>query len=113
MYAIRSYYGQNELTENELMTIERAKNSRQVIFSDLHLSDASANAISINLVIPLLAGDEVTGTILLKADPAEFLYPLMQTWPIKSRTGETILVKNEGNSVLYLSNLKFRRNNFV
>ena len=46
----------------------------------------------------------------LRADPVDYLYPLIQTWPLPSRSGETLLVERRGQQVLYLNELRFRQN---
>jgi signal transduction histidine kinase len=46
------------------------------------------------------------GVLLLIIDPYEFLYPLIQSWPTPSQTSETLLVRREGDEVLYLNELR-------
>lgn len=48
------------------------------------------------------------GAFVLTIDPDRFLYPFMQLWPGATSTGETVLVRREGNRVLYLSGLRHR-----
>ena len=50
-------------------------------------------------------GRPVFGGLLLSIDPQDYLYPI-QTWPVPSRSGEVLLVRREGQSVLYLSSLR-------
>src|ERR1035438_8946554 len=49
------------------------------------------------------------GILLLGIDPSEFLYPLIQSWPTPSRTAETLLVRREGDEVVYLNELRHRK----
>lgn len=46
------------------------------------------------------------GVLVLIIDPYEFLYPLIQSWPTPSQTSETLLVRREGDEVLYLNELR-------
>jgi PAS domain S-box-containing protein len=48
--------------------------------------------------------------VLLQLDPRAFLYPFIQSWPTSSPTAETLLVRREGNTVLYLNDLRHRTN---
>ncbi|MEW5770760.1 MAG: ATP-binding protein [Pseudomonadota bacterium] len=41
-------------------------------------------------------------------DPARSLYPLLRSWPLPSRTGESLLVRHEGGRVLFLNELRHR-----
>ncbi len=68
----------------------------------------------LHLVIPLLDtwrdDSSVFGFLLIKIDPAEVLYPLLSTWPVPGKTTESLLVRQEGDEVVYLSGLRFRKN---
>ena len=85
---------------------------KKVIFSGLYRSKIS-NVIRLTLAIPLLVSqgrDNIPiGALLLRIDPHFFLYPLIQSWPVTSQTAETLLVRKEGNDVLFLSELRHRK----
>ncbi|HMN59084.1 MAG TPA: PAS domain S-box protein [Anaerolinea sp.] len=44
--------------------------------------------------------------LILRVDPNQYLYPLVQTWPTPSQSAETLLVRKDGNDVLYLNTLR-------
>ena len=96
---------QKELTEEAI-------NTKKVIFSDLYRSKTT-NVIRLTLVVPLLVSkgrDSVpVGTLLLRIDPYQFLYPLIQTWPTPSKTAETVLFRREGNEVVFLNELRNKK----
>jgi len=48
------------------------------------------------------------GALLMGIDPATFLYPLIQSWPTASRTAEALLVRRDGDEVVYLNELRHR-----
>jgi len=88
-----------------------AMKSRKIIFSDLYRSKMS-NAIRLGLFIPLIPHDKERipiGLIILRIDPYQFLYPLVQSWPTLSKTAEMVLVRKEGNEVLYLNELRHKK----
>ena len=62
------------------------------------------------LVIPVL-GEAVTaepvGILILRTNPEPSLYPILAGWPSHSTTAETLLVRRDGDNVLFLSNLRF------
>lgn len=62
------------------------------------------------LVLDKNGQEPVVGAVLLAIDPGEALYPLVQSWPVPSQTAETLLVKREGDHVLFLNELRHRNN---
>jgi len=49
------------------------------------------------------------GVIVCHIDPRDFLYPLIQTWPTPSESAESLLIRREGDEVLYLNELRHRK----
>ena len=47
--------------------------------------------------------------LLLRNDPETFLYPLIQSWPTPSESAETLLLRKDGDDVLFLNVLKHKR----
>jgi len=86
--------------------------TKKVFFSDLYKSKIT-NVIRLTLVIPLLISqghDTIpVGVLLLRIDPYEFLYSLIQSWPTPSDTAETVLVRREGENVIFLNELRYRK----
>jgi signal transduction histidine kinase len=93
--------------------VAEAIHSKEPILGDLERSEA-AERIYLNLVAPLLTGDETggvaVGAVLVRIDPNQFLYPLIRSWPIPSPTAETLLVRREGNEVVFLNDLRHQEN---
>jgi PAS domain S-box-containing protein len=50
----------------------------------------------------------VAGVLVIRIDPHQVLYPLVQEWPTPSPSAETALVRREGDEILYLNDLRFR-----
>jgi PAS domain S-box-containing protein len=51
---------------------------------------------------------KILGALVLVVDAREYLYPLLKSWPIPSATGECMLVRREGDQVLFLNDLRDR-----
>lgn len=87
--------------------------ARKVIISDLQ-RDEKTGEIFIDLFVPLpmSQGRDTSpiGFLLLRIDPYDFLYPLIQSWPTPSRTSETLLIRRDGDEVLYLNELRHAKN---
>ena len=70
--------------------------------------------IRMNVIAPLYAkkGDPTNpvGAVVLTINPDDFLYPLIQSWPVPSRSAETLLVEREGDHVLFLNELRHQPN---
>ncbi len=97
---------------SKALALEAAR-SKKTILSDLY-RDENSDAIRLSLLVPLFiqrSGTSVlVAVILLRIDPHQFLYPLIQSWPTPSRTSETLLVRREGEEVLFLNELRHRKN---
>jgi len=86
--------------------------SGQVTFLDFH-RDAPDRPIYLGVLVPILDESEASpplGVLVLRIDPATYLYPLLQRWPTPSLTAETLLVRREGNEVVFLNELRFQKN---
>ena len=85
-----------------------AMRTQRVLFLDFHTTKLPEKA-HLSQFVPLLAevnGKQTTiGVLAFEIDPHHFLYPLTQTWPTPSHTAETLLVRRDGDSVLYLNEL--------
>src|ERR1019366_329303 len=83
--------GQREL-------IVQAMRAKAPLLADLH-RDEPIGAVHMALAVPLMnaSSPEPYGAVLLRIDPARFLYRLIQSWPTPSRSAETLLVRREGN----------------
>jgi len=46
--------------------------------------------------------------VILGTDPASYLFPLLQTWPVPSASAEILLFRRDGDHVLYLNDLRHR-----
>ena len=66
--------------------------------------------LGMNLPLARTAQSPAFGALLLGIDPTKYLYPLIQLWPVPSRTAETLLLRREGNGIVYLNKLRHRNN---
>lgn len=92
--------------------VHEAIQSRKIIMRDLY-RDKETNHIHLDLLIPLVSRDSdelPSGVLLLRINPYQFLYPLIQSWPTPSRTAESLLVRREGIEVLFLNELRHLKN---
>ncbi|MDC8772299.1 PAS domain S-box protein [Roseateles albus] len=61
-----------------------------------------------DLLVPLIhhpgGAHMAAGAVLLRIDPQQFLFPYMQRWPVVSDSGQTLLLRRDGESALFLNN---------
>lgn len=66
--------------------------------------------IHMDWVVPIFdvtaTGKEIVAVVVMRTIPEQFLYPLIETWPVVSETAESMLVSQVGDRVIYLSKLK-------
>ncbi|MBL0225481.1 MAG: PAS domain S-box protein [Geobacteraceae bacterium] len=90
--------------------IKAAVQNKEVSLSDLHIHK-DAGEFDINLIIPILDPDAeepvCIAVMAIDINPMIHLYPLLRKWPTPSRTGENLLVRHDGDEVLYLNELRF------
>ncbi len=84
------------------------------VLSDLN-RDHNTEHIHLDLVFPVFPsanqeGGKPIAVVLLKLDARHFLFPLVQSWPTPSQTAETLLVRQEGQDVLFLNDLRHQPN---
>jgi PAS domain S-box-containing protein len=89
--------------------LETVYRSKEAALSDLHHSTLAAYP-HLDAVAPLLDTGTVAGFVFMRFDPSQFLFPNIQSWPTPSTSAETLLVRRDGDSVLYLNELRHRKN---
>lgn len=94
-----------------LELLPAALEAAAVAFLDLH-READGEPPRLEVLVPIRDTGQVQrslGLLVLRIDPDTFLYPFLQNWPGISRTAETLLVRREGQEVLFLNTLRFAR----
>ena len=91
--------------------VAAALRDRRPVMTHLHAGPGDLPAHT-DTIAPLLKkhGEEfeLVGAIVLQSDARQFLYPLIQSWPLPSRSAETLLVRREAGEVLFLNELRHR-----
>lgn len=84
--------------------------SGQVMFTDFH-QDETQSKIHLALLIPIYEEMNIRkplGVVALRINPETTLYPYLKEWPVSSETAETLLVRLDGDSVLFLNSVRFQ-----
>lgn len=112
--AVRFAYGEGakEIDGPIKQLLSKVLKERKNALKDLYISPVTKKP-TIDLLVPIILWDRkdlpVAGAFLFRLDPSQVLYPLIQSWPTPSPTAETLLVRREGDEVVYLSELRHRK----
>jgi len=98
----------------------KAMRTKKFVISDFHRT-VSKNDIHLDILIPILSpgtkdrtqkriDTSQVGTLLLRINPYESLYPLIHSLLTFSKTAETLLIRREGDDVLFLNELRHKKN---
>jgi PAS domain S-box-containing protein len=82
---------------------------KKPVMTELHISPPDAHH-HLDVVAPLFSGPhtagEPLGAIVVTIDARQFIQPLVRSWPTPSPSSETLLVRRDGDSVLFLTELR-------
>ena len=84
--------------------------NKEVVLSDFYKHYPN-NKIYLNVIAPIVNDKgHVVAMFICFIDPNDYLFPLIQSWPTVSKTAETLLIKKENNNILYLNELRHKKN---
>ena len=78
--------------------------------TELHM-DQHERTPHVGVIAPVYlatSDSDPIAAVLLRIDASQFLYPMIQSWPVPSTSAETLLVRREGDAVLFLNELRHR-----
>ncbi len=79
-----------------------------VTLSEIHLPAVGAQP-HVHVVAPVSpVGGQPVAAIVGDIPAHEYLFPLISSWPVPSETAETLLVRRDGDDVLFLNDVRFR-----
>jgi diguanylate cyclase (GGDEF)-like protein/PAS domain S-box-containing protein len=101
----------HKLPANTNKLLPAALQTRKIQSSDLFLDERGEARLDI--VVPLVhdgMSAEAVAVVVLRADLEQFLVPLVEKWPGRSPSAETLLVRKEGENITYLNKLRHSKN---
>lgn len=109
---VRLAIGQNGgLTTTGQTNALQAMHDRASVVS-LYAADPNAPGEAVlDIFVPILNQDKtgVLGIVVMRSY-SDYLFDLLQSWPVESKTAETLLVTQYGNEVQFLNELRHRKN---
>ena len=91
------------------LALESVHSSGRAALTDILLDPETAQPAAYVLIPLQRAGSGAKrriGSLLLQIDPGIHLYPMLNAWPIPSKTAETVLVRREGDEILFINELR-------
>jgi PAS domain S-box-containing protein len=91
--------------------VRKAIDTNRIELDDIHWEKSAAGQQpDMGLISPFHPGGQgkaVNGSaVYLDIDPARELYPLLQDWPTPSSSAESLIVRRDGNEMVFLNELR-------
>lgn len=102
IFSVQDNYSIDSTTQSVLKQVIE---SRDIIVHDLYHCPLH-NQIHHDVMAPVIDDDKVIAVLILRINPGKILFPYIQEWPVPSKTAETILVGREGDSIIFLNEMK-------
>ena len=95
-------------SDNFASLFDSSAQTGRTLFSDLH-EISGREQFRLDLLSPVFnhAGTTLLGVLLLQIDPDRLLFPLVQNWPVQSRTSESDLIRIQEGGVIFLTKPRF------
>ncbi|MBK7212968.1 MAG: hypothetical protein IPH88_06660 [Bacteroidales bacterium] len=89
--------------------LRNKSNTIESSYSDIYFSEYYKK-FQLDIFAPVIIDNVIKAWLILQIDPETFLFPLIQTWPTPSKSAETVLVRKDGNEVLFINELRHKNN---
>ncbi|MBU0473495.1 MAG: PAS domain S-box protein [Bacteroidetes bacterium] len=101
----------NKLNSNLSKRIIETASKNKLTELDFFRSTSFGDKIFLGFISPILIEeDKLKVVITFLIDPEDIIYPLTKLWPVLSRTSETFIFRVDADSILYLNELRHRKN---
>lgn len=102
----------SDLAPESLHGLQEAFRQRKVRMTSLYADPDTARP-RIDVIAPFFSGEGdaavPVGAIIYQYEAHQSLYPAIQSWPVRSDSAETLLVRREGDAVLFLNELRHQK----
>ncbi|MFZ0454355.1 MAG: PAS domain S-box protein [Ignavibacteriaceae bacterium] len=69
------------------------------------------NEIHYDILSPVIDdSSSLIAYLIFRVDPNDYLYPLIQEWPVPGKTGETVIFRTYNQRIIFLSKLRYADN---
>jgi len=102
LFSLHEDYSIDSSTQTSLRKVVE---TRDIFVRDLYHCPTH-HKIHHDVMAPVFDDNKIIAVLILRSDPRKFLFPYIQEWPVPSKTAETILVGKEGDSIIFLNEMK-------
>lgn len=95
---------------SNIFTLNHPAYKDTIYISDLYIAAGDSEKIFLDIMAPLKSSNGNRMVIVFRLDARRTIFPLIEYWPVMSRSSETFIIRKEGNSILYLNNLRYQKN---
>jgi PAS domain S-box-containing protein len=100
----------NQLDTVFLHDIRESLTLKKTKFSDFRFCNTHGKILILLISPNINKNNEVVAFLIFQIDPFNYLYPLIQNWPTNSKTAETFIIEQLGKEVLFLNELRHKKN---
>lgn len=107
-YSVGKY---KQLTLEGINLVNRALNEKKVILSEIYYGDIGyPNMPLLDIFYPIINKglNETIGILIIRKNLTP-LYQMIQSWPTSSQSSESLLIRRDGDDVLFLNELRFKK----
>lgn len=103
----------DDVKEHELIVIKKVELTNSIQFSDIHyLATNDLDGLGLDIMIPINIYEgqsrKTIAIVIIRIDLEKALYPIVEQWPYASKSAESLLVRKDGEDVLFLTKLRFQ-----
>lgn len=106
-------YSLNEMNYVDSVTAEYTDSAmmhKLAFLTDFYICQTH-QIVHLDIVAPLISSQgRAVGSLVFRIDPNDYLFPLIQSWPTDRKTSETLIIRQDEDSVLFLNELRHMQN---
>jgi|GEM_PF-1335055 len=87
----------------------RILNGKDILLRDFYYC-SKHKEVHFDIAAPILTPKGTAAAAIFRINPENNLYRMLQTWPLSGKTGESFLIRKDKDSVIFISNLRFKKN---
>ena len=103
--------GQPTMSPNFSQLLQISLEQGKPLRSSPFLSPDQAS-VYVDWLVPMVTAENTaraTAIVVLRSALDKHVFPMIQDWPVESKTAETLLVKRQDEHIIYINSLRFRQ----
>jgi PAS domain S-box-containing protein len=101
-----------KLNDISITNFKESINSRKPVFSNIYFCNV-CGATHLDIISSIYDNDKLIAGIIYRIDPGTFLFPLIQSLTIPSKSFESLLITRDGNDIVYINELRHKKNTIL